>query len=131
MDCRGGGVGIIYRDTIDLINSHNLYLTNCEYIRADFIINKLYIFNIIVIYRAPNNYTTFINEFYELTSSVCLDFIWVIGYFNFHFNKSDRSITEFKIMLLTNNLIQDVQTHTYVLGNILYSVILLDFPIQY
>ena len=62
--CRGGGVGIIYRDTIDLINSHDLYLTNCECIKADFIINKLYIFNIIVIYCPPsNNYITFINEF--------------------------------------------------------------------
>ena len=131
MDCRGGGVGIIYRDTIDLINSHDIYLTNCECIKADFIINKLYIFNIIVIYRASDNYITFINEFYELTSSICLDFTLVMGDLNFHFNKSDRSITEFENMLPTNNLIQDVQTHTYVLGNILYLVILLDFPIQY
>ena len=122
--CRGGGVGIIYRDTINLINSHDLYLTNCECIKADFIINKLYIFNIIVIYRPPsNNYITFINEFYELTSSICLDFTLVMGDFNFHFNKSDRSITELKKMFLTNNWIQHVQTHTHVLGNILDLVI--------
>ena len=44
----GFRVGIIYRDTIDLINSNDVYFTNCEYINADFIINKLYIFNIIV-----------------------------------------------------------------------------------
>ena len=82
--CRGGGVGIIYRDTIDLINSHDLYLTNCEYIKADFIINNLYIFNIIVIYRPPsNNYITFINEFYELTSSICLDFTLITDVLTF------------------------------------------------
>ena len=64
--CRGSGVCIIYRYTIDLINSHDLYITNCECIKADFIINKLYIFNIIVIYRPPsNNYIIFINEFYK------------------------------------------------------------------
>ena len=110
----GDGVGIIYRYTIDLINSHDLYLTNCEYIKADFIINKLYIFNIIVMYRPSNNYITFINEFYELTSSIWLDFTLVMDDFNFHFNKSDRYITEFKKMLLTNNLIEDIQTHIYV-----------------
>ena len=65
-------------------------------------------------YRPSNNYLTFINEFYELTSLIWLDFTLVMDDFNFHFNKSDRYITEFKKMLLTNNLIQDVQTHIYV-----------------
>ena len=64
--CRGGGVGIIYSNTNDLINSYDLSLTNCECIEADFIINKLYIFNFIVFYRPPfNNYITFISEFHK------------------------------------------------------------------
>ena len=47
----------------------------------------------------------------------------ITGDLNFHFNKSDRSITEFKKILLTKNLIQHIQTHTHVLENILDLVI--------
>ena len=123
-DSRFGGVGIIFKDTYKLnkFEKHTLAYSDC--LVSNIKINNNTDLNLIVIYRPPsNNYVSFINNLYELLSSLPSNNTIIMGDFNFKVNQHISSSISLTDMLASSNFIQHITTPTHSSGNTLDLVI--------
>ena len=123
-DSRFGGVGIIFKDTYKLnkFEKHTLAYSDC--LVSNIKINNNTDLNVIVIYRPPsNNYVSFINNLYELLSSLPSNNTIIMGDFNFKVNQHISSSISLTDMLSSSNFIQHITTPTHSSGNTLDLVI--------
>ena len=131
LDRRGGGVGIIFRDTITVKTECPFKAQSFESSEYKLHIKSVYV-RIVIIYRPPpsvKNKCTSALFFKELTSyleilTVSSGKLIVLGDFNFHMESdTDKDAVSFKELLNTTGLVQHVREVTHENGHMLDLVI--------
>ena len=129
-NARGGGVAIIFRDSISVtVSKHNTY-TSMEYLNCLFKVG-LELLRIVTIYRPPPkaespNVPVFLKEFADLLEYLTLTSgqLLLVGYLNFHFDTPTSAHTKSIIDLLSaTHHHQHVNLATHQKGHILDVII--------
>ena len=129
-NARGGGVAIIFRDSISVtVSKHNTY-TSMEYINCSFKVGPE-LLRIVTIYRPPPkakspNVSVYLREFIDLLEDLTLTSgqLLLVGDLNFHFDNPTSAHTKPIIDLLSaTNHQQHVTLATHQKGHILDVII--------
>ena len=130
-DERGGGVALVYKDSIPIKLCKHVFLTQFEYMKCSVELNKKNI-DIFVVYRPPPSPTNgltvsaFITEWSDFLPQHTLSKsdIVLLGDINFHLENSTQSNSRSFIQTLeSNNLKQHTQGPTHYSGHTLDVVI--------
>jgi hypothetical protein len=116
---RGGGVAVIYRDTIKKRVNKVEELASFEYLDIS-ISQDSEILRLVVVYRPPSNSMhEFLSDFAKLTDAQKGNLV-IVGDMNVHVdNPKDNVTVQFLDLLDTSNLIQHVDKPTHNHGHIL------------
>ena len=118
---KGGGVGIIFNDSLQCKQMSFGHFTSFEYVALNS--TRVLFLNI---YRPPKYCATFFDEFTELLSIICIDFDYVVivGDFNIHVdNPQDRGSIEQSDVLDNYDLTHHVTGPTHNKGHTLDLII--------
>ncbi|KAL6458614.1 hypothetical protein MHYP_G00320860 [Metynnis hypsauchen] len=132
---RGGGVCIIFRNTLTINQKHYDNFTSFELLYINIInpITKKNAFSLINIYRPPGPYVEFLKEFSDFAAdlAVCSDKVITLGDFNIHFEKVDDSLKKaFTSILDSVGIVQNVAGPTHYCNHTLDLVLTLGVSID-
>ena len=121
MTKNGGGVGLIFNSNLGLLQDQKHKLSSCELltIRPPSTAGPG-AFYLVILYRPPGPYSSFLDEFSNFLSDIVLHFdnILIIGDFNIHVNhKSDPLCRAFLSLIDTFGFAQLVHEQTHCNGN--------------
>ena len=126
----GGGVGVIFKNSIKLISSTSVNLSDSDTIILTLLTaNNLYL-RIILIYRPPSSsYLLFLDNINDIISSMSnTSNTIILGDFNIHINKNNKMAYDLSTLMESHSFKQLVMSITHTSGNTIDLVFIKDDP---
>ena len=117
----GGGVGILFKNTIKLISSNPVHIIDCDTILVSLLISGGLTIKLFLVYLPPSStYQTFLDNLNEFISSLpSLTNTIFLGDFNIPINKQNKLSIDFISLMQSHSLQQHVNSFTHISGNTL------------
>ena len=117
----GGGIGILFKNTIKLISSNPVHIIDCDTILVSLLISGGLTIKLFLVYRPPSStYQTFLDNLNEFISSLpSLTNTIFLGDFNIPINKQNKLSIDFISLMQSHSLQQHVNSFTHISGNTL------------